>query len=346
MKKIKLVAALALASTVLFTGCASSFSEAIGNVTEEALQKSSLLTYNGHTISEKMAKFVTLLEEYKVESSTLQADSSKLYSGELWNEDSIKTTKDRVISQLKDALVISANAKNYGVELTDFEKTRIEHTVKTQLGQTYRNVLVEFFADKGLPITEELLTEFLTMNALADKVQGEVMNKIEVNQNIEHAVSYSQLIIPINNNPEGAKATADKIKEELDAQKSIDDIVKENGITKIDGIEVKDIPSTNVNNEIRDAILGMSKDENRIFEFKSGDTLVAYYVVKINDVDSDETKTKAQQTNLPILKQSKAMELINSWINEVKTNESVLDNVSFKVNPGFWKKFDDGQVEK
>lgn len=344
MKKIKLIASLAIASTLLFTGCASSFSEAIGNVTEESLKKSSFLTYKGKTISEKLATFVTYLEEFKVESSALQSDAKKLYDGSLWNQDSVKTTKEGVAAQLKNTLVLNANAKEYGVELSELEKSQIEKTVKTMLGQTYQNVLVEFFKDKGLPITEELLTEFLTNNAIAEKVQKEVMNKVEVNKNIEHAVGYTQIIVPTNNNAEGAKATADKIKEDIEGGKSIDSVVKDSGMTKLEAIEVKGIPSTYVSEDIHNQILNMSKDQTKVFEFKTGDKLVAYYVVKVTDVDSEQLKTKAQQSQIPILQQSKATEVINGWIAETSENKSVIDNIKYVTNASFWKQFDDSQL--
>lgn len=60
-----------------------------------------------------------------------------------------KGLKNRVIEKLKTMLVLSHKAKEIGVKLSEKDKASIENTAKTQLGQTYRNIIVEYLKARG-----------------------------------------------------------------------------------------------------------------------------------------------------------------------------------------------------
>lgn len=338
MKKVKLLATLLMSATLLFTGCASNFSEAIGNVTDETRKKTSLLTYRDKTISEKIAKFNAYFEELNIEISASQTPE-KLNDKNFWNDDAVKSTKEKVLKDLKMLLALNVHASDYGVKLTDEENQKIEDSAKTILGQTYKNIYTEFFNDKGFELNENVLKEVFEMQQIAGKVQTELLNNTNVDKNIEHVVEYSRLVVPVNSGGDEAKTTADKIKEELSANKDIDQVANTYGIKKLDGIEVQGITSMEIPEEVQKQILGLKTGDISVIESKSDGKVTAYYVVKIKAVDTDEAKEKAKTTQEQTLKQTKAMEILNGWMNEIHVNESIMDGIKFNVNRDFWKKF-------
>lgn len=349
MRKIKPLMAAAMASAILFSGCSASevANRAMGNVTQESVKADSMLTYGTHTVSEKTGRLNLLLGEFQQESVKA---SSGVVDPEMWSQkpnEAAPTTleqqvKESLLQNMKETLVLSSHAEDFNVSLSKEEEQQIEDVVGQQLGQTYKNVLVEYFESKNFTLDAETLKQMMRNEVLANKVRQAGVEKQNVDVDYGKVVEYRQIILPVKDSAETTKATADKMLKEAKDGKSFDDLAKENNLTADTGvISEKDTQSAGLPEDIAGQILALDKDNIQILKYKTGDTVGAYMLVQVIGIDTDEAKKKVSEVSS--IAQSKKQEAfqnqIAAWVKDVYVNQAMFDSVHFEYDADFWNKY-------
>ncbi|MDO5695601.1 MAG: hypothetical protein Q4P30_02430 [Eubacteriales bacterium] len=347
MKKTKLFAGLLVATMVLGTGC-SAFDRAVGNVTEETLRETSFMTYGKETMSDEIGRMFFYAEELGEEVNI--ANSGMPVEG-MWaekaNEASDKTreevAKERAVKKGKEMLALLAHAKDYDVSLTQEEKDRLTEVVKTQLGQTYKNNIVDFFASKGVNLTEEAMIEFYTKDMLAGKVRKKAIEAEQVNEDFGKVVLYDQIIVPVQASEGEARSSAEKMLEELKGGKGIQEVAQAAKMAPVPGVIAKNVPADTMQGmDIPlDKVLNMKEGDADIMEVKQGDVINGFIVVQVREIDTEQAKkelvSKAQSL---VQKREEAFnERLGTWTQDVYVNEEKLASISFQADTDYWEKY-------
>lgn len=337
MKKIKLLACCLLVTSLFLTGCASSFQEAIGNVTQESLKRNSYLTYNDLSISKKLGDFVLYLAQMNHEKEAYITNTENFSKEAIWTEDAKAQTKTTIISMLKERLALLSKAKELGITISDTDKKKNEVEVKTQLGNKYLNIPVEYMADKGILLDEDLLTQWIELNQISQQVYTKMYENATEVSDIKQAIKYQDIQIKvINDDAATANETAQKVKAEFDKATDVNTLASNYNSQVIENIEIDGVKSTLLSDEVQKNVLAMEVGDIAVFEEKNNDKVVLYHVIKITDKNSESLLNEAAAKNTQVSKQEQVNAEIQKIVKEIYVNEDLLNSFEFDLNKKFW----------
>lgn len=233
---------------------------------------------------------------------------TNIYSQDLTGSGTVygETAKETLMDQFKEMYVLEAEASNYGVELTDEEKSAISDAADQFLSDNSASVKKELGADKAM--TEHLLTLLTIQNKMYGPLTADVDTEVSDEEAAQKRIAYV-FLSTAGTEQDGDGNTIDLTDEEKAAKKQelqdILDAAKEGGDLKaaVDAAnEGRDensqltaseatygADSTSPAEEVRTAADALADGEfAEIIEADSG-----YYAVQmISTFDEEATATK------------------------------------------------------
>lgn len=222
--------------------------------------------------------------------------SSDMYGNGTTMESSVK---DEVIQNLYDMYVLEAHMSEYGIELTEEEKSAMETAAKDFVAANDRDALEALGAD------EEIVYEFLELTTIQNKMYQAIIAEADTNVTDEEAntsaYSYVTVAKTVYNEEDGSyveytdedladiKATADEFAEEAQ-QTSLEEAAEQYAYTvETDTFTAED---TDLEQAVLTALESLEEGEVSAVI----DTESEYYVVRLDaKTDADATEDTRQK---------------------------------------------------
>lgn len=342
MRKIKLLLATLCCSALVLSGCSTDVNKIIGNVSEKSLKESSPLFYNGKVFTEEDTRMYLTVAQFQTEEQL--SKSGKLVEG-YWESNPNTATKNTVaddlkntvIDNMKTTLALYAHADDYGVKLTKVEEDNLLDSTRRLLGQTYKNLFVEFFKLNKISVDEDKLMNFTSVQTIAQNVSKKGPEAETISNEVKHAIKFNQIVIPVGEGKalEEAKATAEKIKEKISKGVSAADAAKEYSVAasiEYLGEGEKSILAP----EDVTTLLSTNKGETKVFELKQNNQVRGYIVANVSDIDTDEAKKVVGDRNSQAQKIEAFTKKLNQWKSEITVNEKFFKDYKFVEQVKFW----------
>ena len=115
---------------------------------------------------------------------------TNIYSQDLTGGGTVygETAKETLMDQFKEMYVLEAEASNYGVELTDEEKSAISDAADQFLSDNSASVKKELGADKAM--TEHLLTLLTIQNKMYGPLTADVDTEVSDEEAAQKRIAY------------------------------------------------------------------------------------------------------------------------------------------------------------
>lgn len=242
--------------------------------------------------------------------------------------------KDSVMESLHELYTLKAHMADYGVEITDEEKSAIETAAKAFIDANSAEAIEEFGA------TEEIVSEVLTLytiqakmyNAIIADTDREVSDEeanmrgitlVEIGIEGEYDDSYSYVAYT-DSEIEAIKATAEKIVTEM-SNTDLETAAKNNGYTASE-------TAYNKLDDTMDETLLAALNALKVGETSAViETSSALYIARI-DADTDEEATEENRESI-IAEREYALyeEVLEGWMEDDgwTVNDSVVEKIDF-----------------
>lgn len=257
-----------------------------------------------------------------------QAYSDEIYRsvfGEsVWSEDLYQTgstmednVKDNVMNSLHEMLTLEAHAQDYGVSLSDEEL------------QTIADVTAEFMADnsketlKEMGATEEIVSEFLRLSTLRNKVYDALIAEVDTNVSDEEANVKAFTMVQVDTTgyydesgsyvtyteEESAArvATAEAIAAAVADPSEFEAVAEEFGYTATQG--GYDINDTSLPEEVKTELDKLT--ENTMSGAIVTDSAV--YIVRMDSLHDEESTEQNRQSIIATRKSTYYKDLLAQW---------------------------------
>lgn len=248
------------------------------------------------------------------------------------------TVKNDLVDEIKQRYVASTHAEEYGISISDTEKTRIKEAAARFVEDNKRSTLNMFTA------TEEIIENYLSWEYYYQKLRTNLMdnavftvNENEANQStIKYAVIYTQP----DTDPDTGEAielTEEQLAEKranaesLAAAPDYDAKAEELGLTPSTYSYTTTMDPTedsSLGEEVIRTAQGLSDGQSVLVEVPD----VGYYVIKMLE-SHDAAATQAKWDELAQASRTKhADDIFEGWIGELswEVNQTVIDKIHFK----------------
>ncbi len=238
--------------------------------------------------------------------------------------------REEVMSIIYQTRVLCDHAEDYNVELTDADKELVAEAVKNLVENEANASFMEIAGSD-----EEMLTDLLTKNALANKVYQAIADETEITTTEEdvrrNAISYL-LFEETEEETETSEETADEAETEAEEAKPYTEVDAKDALSKVqNGTSLEDV-GKEVGIEVSNTNFAVNQEQTSEFgkkavTLKEGESAFAYvegtgWYVMVCDSEKDEDATAtAYQTAVDSEKSSHFSEVYEK-----------LDKAKFKVN--------------
>lgn len=334
-KKITAVlSAVAILSSATVTGCGS-------NVNTAAVAA----TLDGREISMGVANFMAQYQAAQTDFYFLS-----YYGEDMWNTDSgdgttmTDSVKESVMGNLQEYYLLDAHAADYGIELTEEEKTAITDAAAKFLADNSTEAMNKMGA------TQETVEEMLRLYKIQSKMRAAIQAEIDTNVTDEECAqktfSYVRFdkTTAADTTTDDAETSADAADAETDNKQTAQDFLAEAKedleaaaeageytVSKCSygpGDLDEDDNTTSMDVEVLKAAdkLRKGKMADTVVEAESG-----YYIIRMDSTDDKEAAETKKESILTQRRNDKYSETVNGYIEdcEWKINESEWKKVSF-----------------
>lgn len=226
----------------------------------------------------------------------------------LASEDMVKSLREETLSAIKQTKVLCQHAGDYDVELNDEEKKTVSEAVEEMLSSDSNKNLIEITG-----ADEELLTNIMTENALANKVYYTIISKTEIKtteeSTRENAISYI-LLKEKSEEETAAETTAADSTAESETQAETKTYTEKDAnaaLKKLQaGTSIDDLAKS-LGEEAADTNFSVNADQDSDFgktaiKLKKGESAVAYvegtgWYVMYCDSENDKDASKTAYDN-------------------------------------------------
>lgn len=329
LKKYKITVILLAISLMLLVGCGSK-----RYVLTTGFERTELMRINGVS---------TYLPEMMLYLTTVQNQYEEIYGEDIWNqpygdvslEDRVK---DMVLAKLAQIKVMNLMASEYGLELTDDEKEKIN-----KAADDFYEGLND--AEKeSLKLTRDDVYNAYLEYAMADRVYNYVIKDVnpEISDDEARTITIQQIMIKkysLDANGNKVPYSVRALSEAYDTAR----VAKELAFTETEsfealqarydesGLKTYSFGRGEIEEAIEEAAFSLSKDEvSDIIDTEDG-----YYIIKcVSDFDLNET----QANKLVILKERKAKAFNEQYDQYLATitkilNKSLYDSIKMIHDP-------------
>lgn len=257
-----------------------------------------------------------------------QAYSDEIYRSifgdSVWSEDLYQTgstmednVKDNVMTNLHEMLTLEAHAQDYGVSLSDEEL------------QTIADVTAEFMADnpketlKEMGATEDIVSEFLRLSTLRNKVYEALIAEVDTNVSDEEANVKTYTMVQVDTTgyydengsyvtyteeeSEARVATAEAIAAAVADPSEFETVAEEFGYTATEG--GYDIDDTTLPEEVKAELDKLT--ENTMSGAIVTDSAV--YIVRLDSLHDEEATEQNRQSIIATRKSTYYNDLLTQW---------------------------------
>ena len=265
----------------------------------------------------------------------------------IWGQDAgdgktyAESTKDMIIQQLKNMVLLKQHAKDYDVTVTEDEEKSIEESAKAFVEANTEEALTK------LAVTQDDIENLLTLYTYQEKMYEPMTKDVDTNVEDSEAqqskITYCRFSISDKQNEDGtttpltdeekqakkdqAQQLLDKLNASADpAAADMDALAKEidEELSAFD--TTFDGEDTVLDEKLKEAALTLTKD-GQVYE-KIVESESAYFVVRMDSVLDREATDKEKESIVQERKQEAYNDLLKDWEKDVK----------FTVNKKEWKK--------
>ncbi len=318
-KNIALILSITMAASVILTGCGKS---------KDSEDETKVISYSNDTITATLGEKNILLDEAKFYAYSQQASYEVYY---LANNQTIDWTtkykddetlqdavKDEAMSLIKKRIIFNNHASDYGIELSDDDKSTIEKQVKDFFDNSDEKII------KATEITKELLTRLYTENYIYNKVRDKLLEGKDVTVTDEEAKQTNITALQIySDSTDDPEATAKTILKRVQDGEKLDEVSKKYGFNvSVGNVGLGDMDGNNL--------------EKVCLELKTGEVAMVkidgtHYIVYCNS-DYDEEATKIAKDNKKTEKENAIIdEVYSGWEKDVEFNikDDVWDTIKY-----------------
>lgn len=260
---------------------------------------------------------------------------------DIWSDTKMEDAlREEVLSAIYQTKVLCAHAADYKVELTEEEKKLVKESVDNALSEDNADFLEVAGSD------EQMLTDIMTENALANKVYHAISSAAEITTKKEDVVHNSVSYLLFSEEPkksedktEGETEASSETKEEKTYYKEAD---ANAALKKIQGgTSIKDV-AKELNMEVTDNNFGVKEEQTSELSkaavaLKKGESTVVYkegtgwYVVICNSENDEDATEEAYKSAVEKEKTEHFNEVYKEMDKEkFKVNEDVIKTLNIK----------------
>ena len=265
----------------------------------------------------------------------------------IWGQDAgdgktyAESTKDMIIQQLKNMVLLKQHAKDYDVTVTEDEEKSIEESAKAFVEANTEEALTK------LAVTQDDIENLLTLYTYQEKMYEPMTKDVDTNVEDSEAqqskITYCRFSTSDKQNEDGtttpltdeekqvkkdqAQQLLDKLNASADpAAADMDALAKEidEGLSAFD--TTFDGEDTVLDEKLKEAALTLTED-GQVYE-KIVESESAYFVVRMDSVLDREATDKEKESIVQERKQEVYNDLLKDWEKDAK----------FTVNKKEWKK--------
>lgn len=325
--RVKRIAALLLSGvmmTAMLTGC--------GGVDKNA----TVATFDGESVALGVPNFAARLQQASYD------DFYTAYFGkDVWKSDmsgngvTMETNlKTDIINSMETMYVLDAHKDEYGVALTDEEKSTIKETASRFMEENSKDAV------KALGASEEIIEEYLSLMTVQNKMYKAMIADADTNVSDEEANTgaYSYVTVSKTTYTDDEGKTAQYTEEEQKAlagkmekfaaeasKESLETAAEAYDYTVEQGTFKKD--DTSLNGAVLDALQSLKEGETS----KVIDADTSYYVVRLDAKTDAEATEKNRQDIITQRQKDLYNEILTGWKekHEWKVDEKVWAAVTF-----------------
>ena len=217
---------LAMGMTAL-TGCGNKKAEKIDSA-------KTLMTVNGEDVRLGVGSFLAKFEQAQVYQlyNMYFGVTSNIFDNE--EDEESHTTygdslKESVISDLKKMVVISQHAEEYGVSLTDEQKTQIEEAAQAYIDGNDQEILDKIGAEK------DDVVRLMTLQTLQAEMMDPIVKDVDTEVSDEEAqqATLSYIPVPIEEEEEAADSGEESAEEEAEEAASEAEAAAEEAVSEV-----------------------------------------------------------------------------------------------------------------
>lgn len=251
-----------------------------------------------------------------------------------------ETTRDDVISNLEKMLLLKQHAGDYGVEVTDEEKTKIEEAAKAFMDANTEETISTLSVTQS--DVEDLLTLYTYQSKMYEPMTADVDTNVKDEEAAQSKITYCRVDISDTQNEDGtttaltdeekqakkeqAQAILDKLQASQDpATADMDAIAKEvdENLSAVDN--TFDDEDTLLDDKLKEAVKTL-QDGQVYGQVVEGEN--AYFVVRMDSVLDREATDQEKETIVNERKQDAYDELLDQWT----------EDADITINEKEWKK--------
>ena len=303
-----------------------------------------LLTCGEDTVTMGTGNIMLRMNQAQMESYYAMMGGS---TAGIWEQDAgdgttyAESTKDMIVQQLKNMVLLKQHAKDYDVTVTEDEQKKIEESAKAFVEANTEETLTKLAVTQG--DIENLLTLYTYQEKMYEPMTADVDTNVEDSEAQQSKITYcrfstsdkqnedgtttpltdeekqakkdqaQQLLDKLNASADPATADIDALAKEIDEELSAFD-------TTFDGED------TVLDEKVKEAALTLTKD-GQVYE-KVVESESAYFVVRMDSVLDREATDEEKENIVEERKQEAYNDLLEGWEKDAK----------FTVNKKEWKK--------
>lgn len=253
------------------------------------------------------------------------------------------TTKDGVVEELKNMILLKQHAEEYKVSVSEEEQKKIKEAAKAFIEANEEETIQKLAVTQA--DVEQLLTLYTYENKMYDPMTADVDTDVEDKEAAQSKITYIKWSLADKSNEDGTTTplTDEEKKVEKDeAQEVLDKMLKNKNIAKAD-LEATSAIAQEVDKELNaeeltfdeeDAVLD-EKVKEAVKDLKDGELYKeviegtdAYFVVRMDSVLDREATDKEKEEIVKQRKQDAYNELLKKWDKKEE----------WKVDKKEWKK--------
>lgn len=321
-----------IAAILLSTAMAVSMISGCGSVDKNA----TVATLDGEAISFEFANFTAKLQQAGYDDFYVSYFGEKVWSSDLYGTGVTmeESTKEGIIQSIQDMYVLQKNMKEYGVVLTEEDKTTIAETATSFLAANSEEAIA------ALGATQEVVEEYLTLLTIQMKMYNAMIEDADTNVSDEEANtgSYSYVRISRQTYIDEQGVSAEYTEEELaalpDKVKSFVKEAKEDTLetaAESYGYDVSTGTFTKEDENIDPEILAVLQELSDGEVSEEIETESDYYVVRLDQKTDPEATESTRQTIISQRQTTFYNETLSKWKEEHawELNEKVWKAVTF-----------------
>ena len=321
LKNAAKMLSLSLAAAVVISGCSPATSNAkVVNINNG--EDSISLSYANFAFHYTQSMYDVVYRSYYGDDYWTQ----DLYSdGE---ENMQASIKKELMDDLENAWILRKHAEEYGVTLSDDEKTKIAEAAKKFLSSNKKATV------KALGANEELVKRYLEDSFYKEKVEKAIKDSFDISVSDEEAKQKTVTYVKIDEDKKSDAEDLAKIKESA----SLETVAEEKGLKadsysfgkdEIDSAQSDEDAGNDANHVLP---LDVLKAVDKLANGKMTDAIHVegdgYYVCRM-DNDDDEEATNTARESMILTKQSEEYDtLLQGW----------KDETDWKIDEKQWKK--------